>query len=137
MNLKRMTTTMAAVAFVTSVAFSNSIFAAEKPGSTPMFDETAYTEYVEKNMEELNALYLQFCGTCGVSGAKAEQARKKYYVLARELMQGINARLDTLDPKKGAALSPTETLVNIHLLVMLVDMLTATQQENMAEHPYN
>jgi len=49
----------------------------------------------------------------------------------------MNARFDSLDPKKGAALSHTEVLVNIHVLTMLVDILTATQMEVMAEHPHN
>ena len=48
----------------------------------------------------------------------------------------MNARFDKLDPKAGAALSPTETLVSIHALTMLVDILTATQLEHMAAHPY-
>jgi hypothetical protein len=52
-------------------------------------------------------------------------------------MQYMNSRFDELDPKKGAALSPTESLVSIHALTMLVDILTATQLEQMAAHPYN
>ena len=54
----------------------------------------------------------------------------------RELMQYMNGRFDALDPKKGAALSPTETLVSIHALTMLVDILTATELEHMTAHPY-
>jgi len=48
----------------------------------------------------------------------------------------MNARYDALDPKKGAALSPTETLVSVHVLTMLVDMLAETEIEQMAHHPY-
>jgi hypothetical protein len=48
----------------------------------------------------------------------------------------MNAKFDSLDPKKGAALSPTETLVSIHVLTMLVDILTETQLQEMTEHPY-
>jgi hypothetical protein len=51
-------------------------------------------------------------------------------------MHSMNARYDKLDPKKGAALSPTETLVNIHALIMLVDILSETQLEHMAQHPF-
>jgi hypothetical protein len=51
-------------------------------------------------------------------------------------MQHMNARYDGLDPKKGAALSPTETLVSVHAMTMLVDMLAATQIEQMAHHPH-
>ena len=88
-------------------------------------------------MKKLDSLYLQFCGTCNVDASKAAKARKEYYVTARELLQNMNARFDSLDPKKGAALSSTEVLVNIHVLSMLVDILTATQMEHMAEHPHN
>ncbi len=36
-----------------------------------------------------------------------------------------------------AALSPTETLVSIHAMTMLIDILAAMQIEQMAYHPYN
>jgi hypothetical protein len=136
MNMKIITSTMATLTLVLTICFSQVVYAADN-GSTPVYDESAYTEYVESSMKKLNKLYLQFCGSCGVSGEKAAKARQEYYTLSRELMQHMNAKLDNLDPKKGAALSPTETLVNIHALIMLVDMLTATQMELMADNPQN
>ena len=48
----------------------------------------------------------------------------------------MNGRFDSLDPKKGASLSPTETLVSVHALTMLVDILAETQLEEMRPHPY-
>ena len=51
-------------------------------------------------------------------------------------MQHMNGKFDQLDPKMGAALSPTETLVSIHALTMLVDIMAASQLEHWAEHPY-
>jgi hypothetical protein len=136
MTLKNLTSTIVALAFVMTTFLGQTVHAADN-GGTPVYDESAYTEFVENSMKELNKLYLQFCGTCGVSGEKAAKARQEYYELSRELMQYMNAKLDNLDPKKGAALSPTETLVNIHALIMLVDMLTATQMELMADNPQN
>lgn len=136
MNLKRLTSAIVALAFVGSTFMGQSVYAASKTGDTPVYDEAAYTEHVEKTMKKLDKLYLQFCGTCTTDMSKAEKARKEYYVTVRELMQHMNARFDNLDPKKGAALSSTEVLVNIHVLTMLVDMLTATQMENMADHAY-
>ena len=65
-----------------------------------------------------------------------QKARREYAQTARELMQYMNARFDRLDPKKGDALSPAETLVDIHALTMMVDILTATYLESIAEHPY-
>jgi hypothetical protein len=135
MNLKSITTAMAALAFVATAFFGNAVQAATE-GGTPVYDESAYTQYVESTMKKMNKLYLQFCGTCGVSGAKAAKARQEYYQLSRDLMQHMNAKFDNLDPKKGAALSPTEVLVNIHALTMLVDMLTATQMEFMADNEH-
>ena len=107
----------------------------DAPGMT-FYDESAYTEFVENKMKELDALYLQFCETCGSEPADAIRARQQFLTSVRELMQHMNARFDALDPKAGAALSPTETLVSVHALTMLVDILAATQLEHMAKHPY-
>jgi len=110
--------------------------AADESPAPVMYDEAAYTEFVENKMAELDRLYLEFCDSCGVEASKAAEARKQFLVSVRELMQYMNGRFDALDPKKGAALSPTETLVSIHALTMLVDILTATQLEHMTAHPY-
>ena len=87
-------------------------------------------------MEKLDRLYLDFCDTCGVDTTKARQAKEEFPVTVRDLMQYMNARYDALNPKEGAALSPTETLVSVHALTMLVDILAATELEQMAAHPY-
>jgi hypothetical protein len=120
----------------------NALLADEPPVETAenavdIYDEAAYTEYVENTMKKLDALYLDFCATCGVDATTARLAREEFLTTVRELMQHMNARYDSLDPKKGAALSPTETLVSIHAMTMLVDMLAAVQIEQMAFHPYN
>ena len=113
-------------------------FAQDPEGMTglPMYDESSYTDFVEGKMQELDALYLQFCASCGVEASDAALARKQFLTSVRDLMQHMNTKFDGLDPKKGAALSPTETLVSIHALTMLVDILAATQLEQMTEHPY-
>lgn len=105
--------------------------------TTDIYDEAAYTEYVETTMKQLDKLYLDFCDTCGVEGSKAAAARQDFLVQVRDLMKHMNARFDSLDPKKGAALSPTETLVSVHALTMLVDILAATEMEHAAMHPFN
>jgi len=117
---------------------ASTVFAqvADQPSGLSVYDESAYTEFVEKKMKELDGLYLQFCETCGADASAAALARKEFLTSVRDLMQHMNSRFDALDPKKGAALSPTETLVSIHALTMLVDILTATQLEHMAAHPY-
>jgi hypothetical protein len=117
----------------TATAFAGG---SDEPLGLPVYDESAYTEFVENKMKELDGLYLQFCEACGADASAAALARKEFLISVRDLMQHMNARFDALDPKKGAALSPTETLVSIHALTMLVDILTATQLEHMAAHPY-
>lgn len=132
------TTAIIAAALLGNVIFGNCAIAAGEEKGTPVYDEGAYTQHVRETMQKLDKLYLQFCGECGASAdaAKKEKARREYAKTARELMQHMNARFDKLDPRKGDALSPAETLVDIHALTMMVDILTATYLERVAEHPY-
>jgi len=128
------------IGLLTIAAFSTSgamALAADSAAPVGYYDEAAYTEYVENTMKKLDQMYLEFCGTCGVEGAKAAQARHDFLIEVRDLMKYMNARFDSLDPKKGAALSPTETLVSVHALTMLVDILAATEMEHSAKHPFN
>jgi hypothetical protein len=130
-----------AALLATGALMSNALLADEVPvesaeNAVDIYDEAAYTEYVENTMKKLDALYLDFCATCGVDATKSRLAKEEFLATVRELMQHMNARYDTLDPKKGAALSPTETLVSVHAMTMLVDMLAAVQIEQMAHHPY-
>ena len=128
------------VLLATAALMSNALFAASPEEAADVtggfYDETAYTEYVENSMQKLDKLYLDFCGTCGVDATKSRQAKEKFLETVRELMQYMNGRYDALDPKKGAALSPTETLVSVHALTMLVDILAAVELEQMAPHSY-
>ena len=129
------------VLLVSAALMSNALFAATPEEaadeqSVAYYDDAAYTEYVANTMEKLDKLYLDFCDTCNIEITKARAAREEFLVTVRDLMQYMNARYDNLDPKKGAALSPTETLVSVHVLTMLVDILAATELEQMAAHPY-
>ena len=137
MNLGRLVSIVGSFVFLASVFFASGAHAADKSKGTAVYDEAAYTEYVQKTMKKLDKLYLEFCGTCGVEGASAEKAKREYLETVRDLMQHMNARFDNMDPKAGAALSPTETLISIHVLTMLVDMLTASYLEEVADHPHN
>ncbi len=136
MSLKRQFLIPVLLVFAAS-AFPGTVAHADDETGYGVYDEAAYTQYVEDAMKKLDKLYLDFCDTCGVDTAKASQARQEFLVTVRDLLQYMNSRFDELDPKTGAALSPTESLVSIHALTMLVDILTATQLEQMAAHPYN
>ena len=135
MSLKQMVSIMVGLMFGASTFLGATAHAADKSMDIPVYDESAYTEYTEDKMKKLDKLYLEFCGTCNAEASKAAKARKEFLVTVRDLMQHMNAKFDALDPKKGAALSPTETLVSIHVLTMLVDILTETQIQKMTEWP--
>ena len=137
MNLKRQISTMIWLVFAVGASFGAVAYADNEPTENAIYDEVAYSEYVENTMKKLDKLYLEFCATCDVDASKARQARQEFLVTVRELMQQMNSRFDSLDPKLGAALSHTDTLVSVHALTMLVDILTATQIQQMAAHPYN
>jgi hypothetical protein len=129
-------TALVAAVFMGNAVFGNWVIAADGGETTRASDDSEYSQYVYDTMQKLDKLYLQFCGECGVSGPAAEKARREYAKTARELMQHMNARFDKLDPEKGDVLSPSEVLVNMHALTMMVDILTATYLESVAEHPY-
>lgn len=134
MNIKTNKSITSAVVLLFGMGCTAGVFAAEEGIS--VYDEAAYTPYVQDTMKKLDKLYLQFCATCNVSGATANKARQEFLVTVRELLQRMNDKFDYLEPKKGAALSPTETLVSIHVLTMLVDILTQTQIEAVTEHKH-
>ena len=127
---------IAGIVLVTAPFFASSISLADENAGSMVYDETAYTAYVEATMNKLDRLYLDFCASCNVDASKAGAAKREFLATVRDLMQHMNGRFDALDPKAGAALSHTETLVSIHVLTMLVDILTEIQIEEMTAHPY-
>ena len=110
--------------------------AAEESAGLSVYDEAAYTEYVESMMSKLDKLYLEFSEARGVDAPAAIRAEMEFLAGVHEMMKTMNRKFDSLDPKKGASLSPTETLVSIHAHTMLIDILAANQMEHMKEHPY-
>jgi hypothetical protein len=109
---------------------------ADETTGLSVYDEAAYTEYVEGMMGKLDKLYLEFTEARGVDTPAAVKAEKEFLTGVHELMQTMNQKFDGLDPKKGASLSPTESLVSIHAHTMLIDILAANQLQHMAKHPY-
>jgi hypothetical protein len=140
MNMRSRTRWIPVALFAGAMIWSGSVFAdppaAQVADDAMMYDAEAYTVYVEDTMKKLDRLYLDFCGTCGVDAEKSRAAKEEFLVTVRDLMQHMNGRFDSLDPKQGASLSPTETLVSVHALTMLVDILAETQLEAMRPHPY-
>ena len=130
-----------ALLVATAVLMSATLFAATPQEeavelSADVYDEAAYTQYVEDTMETLDQLYLDFLDAQGVDAARVRIVREEFLGTVHELMQYMNARYDDLDMKKGAALSATDTLVSVHAMTMLVDILASTELEQMAAYPY-
>lgn len=109
---------------------------ADQTAGPSVYDEAAYTEYVEGMMTKLDRLYIEFSEARGVDAPAAIKAEKEFLTGVHELMQTMNRKFDGLDPKKGAALSPTEILVSVHAHTMLIDILAANELEHMAKHPF-
>ena len=131
---------MPATLFASALLLSSSVFAdapdEKAADSGYVYDEAAYTEYVENTMKKLDKLYLDFCGTCSVDAEKSRAAKQEFLATVRDLMEHMNGRFDALDPKMGASLSPTETLVSVHVLTLLVEILAETQLVAMEPQPY-
>ena len=123
-----------AVAVIASLAVTN--LTANETTGISVYDETAYTEYVENMMDKLDKLYIDFSEARGVDAPAAAKAEKEFLVAVHDLMTYMNKKFDGLDPKQGAALSPTESMVSIHAHTMLIDILATRQMEHMASHPY-
>ena len=68
-------------------------------------------------------------------GQKAE-AKQKAFKTAREMLLLIDRRIHKLDPKKGAQLSPTEILVNTHIMVVVLDLLVSESIPHKDEWQY-
>jgi hypothetical protein len=133
MTINKTVQLLAGFIFGALLLSSTAAFSAQPSG---VYDEAAYTEYVETTMKKLDTLYLDFCSTCNIDASKAVKARAEFFKLSRELMQHMNARFDEKNVKQGDALSPTETMVSIHVLTMLVDILTETQMQQLSDHLY-
>lgn len=137
MNIKQIVHTLVGLIFGASLFLGANAYAADKMSGTSVYDAAGYTSFVKNKMEKLDKLYLDFCDKCNVNdSAKAAKARQEFFINVGELMEVMNARFDGLDPEKGAALSSTETLVSIHVLTMLVDILAETQMHELSGNPY-
>jgi hypothetical protein len=72
-----------------ALLLSSSLFAGPPPAEATeasyMYDEGAYTEYVESTLQKLDLLYLDFCGACGVDMEKATVAKKEFLITVHAL----------------------------------------------------
>ena len=99
-------------AVLTAIAWlalgATAVQAAEEPMGIPVYDEASYSAFVESKMKELDALYLQFCATCGVEAEQAARARMEFLTSVRELMEYMNGRFDSI-------VSPNQEILQLRL----------------------
>jgi hypothetical protein len=107
-----------------TVTFSGVASAANESEHFKYYDESSYTATVTKEMAELDTLYNTAISR-KVSQGEAEQARQKMVKLSRHLLQHLNERNASINIKEGAALSPTEILLNIRVMGRVLDILVA------------
>jgi len=86
--------------------------------------DEAYMSGMSKTIADLNALYAK-ANDKNIPQGEAEQARIAAFRKAREALKTMDKRFDTLKGMEGAALTPSETLMNIHIMTMLLDMVAS------------
>ncbi len=85
---------LAGVLLATGQFFAGNVALAEESSVSMVYDEAAYTEYVEATMQKLDALYLEFCAACNVDASRAGAAKREFLATVRDLMQYMNGRVD-------------------------------------------
>jgi len=119
MNLKRVLSTIAAMAFMTSVGLTTLVAHAA---------EESFTDYAHTTMNKLDKLYLQYVDHNTPRG-EAEKAKREYFQLARQLLQKMNATFDQIEAKERPHILPQEeSFISIHVLTMLLDMMAYDYQ---------
>ena len=125
MKIIQLMLTMVAGVLLSSVFMSVNVNASDDTG-IPLYDETAYTQSVEKKMHKMHGLYLR-AHDSSLSAKDKAKAKREYYAVAQGLVRDMHERVMRLDIKTGAALSHTDIILSNHLTMMLLDMLAAEQ----------
>ena len=94
--------------------------AADVPGDA--FDETQYGATMQSLLTELQKAH-DITKDPKRSHGDVAKAKQKAFKTAGEMLKIIDKRLHSLDIKQGAQLSPTDMLVNTHVMVVLLDLL--------------
>ena len=92
-----------------------------------MYDESVFTEKMQKNMAQLDKLYLQYHNK-NLSGSEIVKAKREYFKIARSVLHNMNERFDKMNIKKGDTLSNTEMILINHVQVMFIDMLASIHE---------
>lgn len=63
------------------------------------------------------------------SAGEREKAKREYVQIGKKLIGQMHERVMALNVKEGAALSPTDVILSIHMMGMMLEMLATIQQE--------
>ena len=107
-----------------AVAFNGAAFCAEDANHFKYYDESAYTDTVNKEIDKLETLY-RTANSKKVTQGEAEQARQTMVKLSRHLLRHLNERSASIDLVEGDTLSSAEILLNIRVMGRLLDVLVA------------
>lgn len=108
---------------------ANSYAAGGNSSPSEVYDVSAYTKHVEDSMQKLHTLHLRSFDKT-LNPGQREKARREFFTISQGLVQEIHRRIMALDVKSGAALSHTDVLLNTHLTMMVLDMLSELQKES-------
>lgn len=125
MKIMHLLLTMVAGVLLSSVFLSVNANATNDADMS-LYDESAYTQSVEKTLHKMHGLYLK-AHDSSLSAKDQAKAKKAYFTVAQGLVRDMHERVMKLDVKAGAALSHTDILLSNHVTMMLLDMLAADQ----------
>lgn len=130
MKSQKLISTIATVLLASGLLLGSNSYAA-KGSQTPseVYDVTAYTQHVEDSMQRLHTLHLKAFDKT-LDRGKREAARREFFKISQGLVQEMHQRIMGLNVKTGAALSHTDVLLNSHLTMMVLDMLSELQRES-------
>jgi hypothetical protein len=86
------------------------------------FDEAQYGVRMQTLLSELQKAH-DVAKDPERSQGDVAKAKQKAFKTAGEMLKIIDKRLHSLDIKQGAQLSPTEMLINTHVMVVMLDLL--------------
>ena len=120
---KYMGTFVLSVIFATGTAMmSINTYAADVP--TDAFDARNYDSRMQALLKELQAAHEAAKDPTKTTEQHA-QAKATAFETAQKMLLLVDNRLHKLDIKEGAQLSPTEILVNTHIMIVVLDLLVA------------
>lgn len=130
MKNKTIVMTTATLILASGLLLGTHSYAADD-NSTPseVYDVSAYTKHVEDSMQKLHTLHLRAFDK-NLNSGQREKARREFFKISQGLVQEMHQRIMGLNVKAGAALSHTDVLLNTHLTMMVLDMLSELQRES-------